>query len=381
MPIRRLLVAAVIVTALTASACTSLSSASPRASRPTPAAAAGATGASSAAGVGESSGGSSSSVAPTTPTAWATSPTASSPPIDPAVTRATAKRVHADELGRVPVLMYHQIVANPGGDRYNETPAAFRTELATLYRDGFRPVTAAQFVAGRFDVPAGRHPVVLTFDDATNSQFALGPDGRPAPDTAVGILDAFAAAHPDFPARATFFVNNVPFPQTPHALQWLHARGFEIAAHTVSHANLGLLTDAAAQREIGGNFQMIARTVGEAPTTFALPYGVYPKNRALSMRGTFAGRPYSMAGVFLVGSDPSRSPFAKGFDPANIHRIRSQHLPGADAPFESTAELADLAAHPDRLFTSDGDPGVVSYPASMAAYAGPLPAGLTADAY
>ena len=78
--------------------------------------------------------------------------------------------VHADELGAVPVLMYHQLVASPKGD-YDQTPAQFRTELEQLYTHGYRTVTAADLVAGRIDIPAGKHPMVLTFDDSTVSQF------------------------------------------------------------------------------------------------------------------------------------------------------------------------------------------------------------------
>ncbi|MDQ1714481.1 MAG: hypothetical protein QOC60_426 [Frankiaceae bacterium] len=298
-------------------------------------------------------------------------------------TKTIARTVHADELGVVPVLMYHQLVATPGKDRYNETPAAFLAELTRLERDGYVPITAAQFAAGAIDVPAGKHPVVLTFDDATTSQFQLGADDHPVPDCAVGIMQAFAETHPDFPARATFFVNKAPFAQTPNPLQWLTDNGFEVAVHTVSHANLGTLTDAKVQKEIGDNFQTILAATGKAPTTFALPYGVHARNRVLELRGTSGGKSYSISGVFLVGSDPSKSPFRKGFDVANIHRIRSQSTPGGpnDQPYESAAELTVLEQHPERLYTSDGDPKVVSYPRSRAKDVGTLPAGLVRNAY
>ncbi|MCU1679002.1 MAG: xylanase [Frankiales bacterium] len=298
-------------------------------------------------------------------------------------TKAVARAVHADELGQVPVLMYHQIIKDPGTNRYDETPAAFRAELARLQKDGFVPVTAAEYVAGRLDIPAGKHAVVLTFDDSTNSQFELGTDGKPLPDTAVGILQAFTAAHPDFPAKATFFANNGAFSGTPDALKWLHDNGFEVAVHTVSHANLGLLTDTQVAKEIGDNFQMIAAAIGEAPTTFALPYGMHPKNRELATKGTYKGRPYSLAGVFLVGANPAASPFAKRFDAANIPRIRSQHTKGGpnDEPYESKAILGDLKKHPTKLFTSDGDAATLSYPKSSAQYLGAVPAGMTRNAY
>ncbi len=310
------------------------------------------------------------------------SPVSPSPASPAGDGKAVAQRVHADELGQVPVLMYHQIIAKPGTNRYDNTPANFLAELTRLQKDNYVPVTAADYVAGTIDIPAGKHPVVLTFDDATNSQFELGPDGRPVPECAVGILQAFAVANPDFPATATFFVNNGPFSKTPHPLEWLHANGFEVAVHTVSHADLGQLTDAQAQKEIGDNFQMIAAAIGEAPTTFALPFGVHPKNHALASAGSSGGKPYSIAGVFLVGSNPAHSPYAKTFKADDVPRIRSQHLPtGADVPYESYAELGVLEAHPDRLFTSDGDAATLSYPKASAQYLGTVPAGMTTNAY
>src|SRR5581483_4822119 len=92
--------------------------------------------------------------------------------------------VHANELGLVPVLMYHQLVSHPVGD-YEITPADFRAEMETLAADGYVPITARQLVTRRIDIPAGRHPVVLTFDDATVGQFRLGADGQPLGGTAV----------------------------------------------------------------------------------------------------------------------------------------------------------------------------------------------------
>ena len=96
--------------------------------------------------------------------------------------------VHADELGAVPVLMYHQIVARTASD-YDQIPAQFRGRLEQLYAHHFRTITAAAVLAsGRVDLPAGTSPMVLTFDDSTVSQYAEQPDGTVAPDCAVGIL-------------------------------------------------------------------------------------------------------------------------------------------------------------------------------------------------
>ncbi|MFE9581601.1 hypothetical protein ACFYO1_34870 [Nocardia sp. NPDC006044] len=150
------------------------------------------------------------------------SPPSSSPAPDPAA-------VAANELGVVPVLMYHQLAAVPDSE-YDQTPAKFRAELERLYRENYRPVTAAAYVSGAMNLPAGTHPVVLTFDDSTRSQLAFAADGQVAPDTVIGILEQFRTEHPDFAPTATFYVNNQPFGDDPRALSWLAAHGYEIGA-------------------------------------------------------------------------------------------------------------------------------------------------------
>src|SRR5262245_21711020 len=88
----------------------------------------------------------------------ASAPPAPAPaPVDPA-------QVQANELGRIPVLMYHRVVGTPASV-YDRTPDDFRAELERLARENYVPVTTADLAAGRIDIPAGTHPVVLTFDD------------------------------------------------------------------------------------------------------------------------------------------------------------------------------------------------------------------------
>ena len=115
-----------------------------------------------------------------------------------------------NELGQVPVMMYHQIVPD-GGSEYDLTPDQFRAELERLWKEHYRPITAADLVNGTIDVPKGTTPVVMTFDDGTVSQIKLqGSDGVD-PDTAVGIMLEFARTHPGFQPAATFYLNDDPF--------------------------------------------------------------------------------------------------------------------------------------------------------------------------
>jgi peptidoglycan/xylan/chitin deacetylase (PgdA/CDA1 family) len=280
------------------------------------------------------------------------------PPADP----ANAAKVKANELGVVPVLMYHQIRADGGGD-YDMTPAQFRAELARLHKEGYRPVRAIDFVRGTMDVPAGKTPVVMTFDDSTKEQFALGPNGKPKPDTAIGIMLDFARKHPDFKPAGTFFVNDHPFAgvaEGPKMLRWLHENGFELGNHTDDHVPFAGRTPAQVQASLTRGAELIRGAVpGAEVRTMALPLGVMPTPPRLARQGKWNGKSYRHEGVFLVGAEPASSPFAASFRPGAIPRIRSG-TPGGE--YGSTFWLDQLKRNPERRYVSDGDPKTISFP-------------------
>lgn len=270
--------------------------------------------------------------------------------------------VGADELGEVPILMYHQITSAPTGE-YDQSPAEFRAELDRLYREGYRPITTAQYISGEIDIPAGTHPVVLTFDDSTASQLRFTAAGEPAAECAVGVLEGFAAEHPDFPARATFYVNNDPFEADPRALPWLAEHGYEIGAHTATHPDLAGLDAAGVQRELAQNVRAVTAAVPAAQVrTMALPLGSSPADPGLALAGTWGGTGYRFDAVMLVGANPAPSPFGP-VDPVAVPRIRSGL---GEVPFDSAYWLGVLAADPARRYTSDGDPERVSFPRTSA---------------
>src|SRR5262249_46884112 len=151
-----------------------------------------------------------------------------------------ALQVHANELGEVPVIMYHRIMAKPQSS-LDRTPADVHAELVRLAQEGYVPITAADFVTGHIDLPAGAHPVVLTFDDGSSSQVAFDAAGNPTPDSAVGLIEAVHQQFPAFRPVATFFVNDNPFnlgPKAPDAVRWLAQHGYEVANHTTHHLDL-----------------------------------------------------------------------------------------------------------------------------------------------
>jgi peptidoglycan/xylan/chitin deacetylase (PgdA/CDA1 family) len=272
-------------------------------------------------------------------------------------TGAPVAQLPANELGVVPVLMFHQVLLDGGGE-FDVTPDGLRAQLDRLYREGYRPIRASDLVKGTIDVPAGTTPVVLTFDDAASNQLSLDVDGNPEPDTAVGILLEFARLHPGFEPAATFYVNRNPFAAGEGAAElasWLKEHGFELGNHTRDHANLASLSSKQVQRQLVlGNRLIHELLPGEEVVTMALPLGMLPLDPQLAVRGSWDGDEYAFAGVMLVGAEPSPSPFSTAFDLARIPRIRATADPTVQNGLADW--LARLARKPGSRYVSDGNP-------------------------
>jgi len=282
-------------------------------------------------------------------------------------TAEVVKSMKPDELGLVPVLMHHQI--RPNGSEFDLTAAQLRAELVRLWRDGFYPVRAVDLVTGKLDVPKGKTPVVLTFDDADNNQVGFKADGTLDPNTGVGVLEAFAALHPDFPATATFFVPRNTFEgngRPPAAtLRWLVEHGFELGNHTKDHIPLNMLDPEGVQRQLALGDRVLSDLLpGYRPQTMALPLGALPHPASLAVRGTWGGRSYRFAGVFLAGAEATPSPFSTKWDPAAIPRIRTNPRWNGTRDFTAGMWLDILERNPKLRYISDGDASRITFPRS-----------------
>src|SRR5215218_3620284 len=277
-----------------------------------------------------------------------------------------------NELGVVPVIMHHKIRPDRVGP-YDQTPAEFRDELARLWREGYWPVTAAQLVTrslGR--VPAGKTPVVLTFDDGTQFQLRFNggfKDGKGTvdPTTAMGVLLAFARDHPGFRPAGTFYVLREPFAGVPEGaamLRWLAKQGFELGNHTHDHTPLNTLDSAGVQKELALGAKVLTDAVpGYHIRTMSLPLGAMPDDASLAGRGRWQGRSYGPYGVMLVGANPAPSPYSTAFDAGAVPRIRSSHAGwNGEADMGAAYWLHQLEQNPSQRYVSDGDPKRLTFP-------------------
>ncbi|MDQ6636088.1 MAG: polysaccharide deacetylase family protein [Gemmatimonadota bacterium] len=252
--------------------------------------------------------------------------------------------------GRIPVLEYHVI----GGDKnslYTRTAVSYRNDLETAYKLGYRPITIAQMLDKDFrDVPAGMAPVVVVFDDASDSQFRYLDQGGKLvvdPTSGLGIWEDFAKTHPGWKPRGVFCLLNGAaaghnfFGDSPkfggqkkewrfQKVRYLADQGFELCDHTVWHARLDKFSDAVVQEQIARNAMGIDSAVpGYKLRTMALPYGIWPKNRPLAWQGSWTDpktgktHSYKFDAVLEVAGGPTRSPYDPQFNPKSINRIEA----------------------------------------------------------
>jgi len=278
------------------------------------------------------------------------------------VTAAEARAVGANELGRIPVLMYHLI----GTGKNYLTPDQLRFHIALLRSHGFYPTTVREMVEGTMEVPPGKSPVVLTFDDSSPGQFRILADGTIDPDCAVGILLA-EAERGGWAMKATFFplleVNgaNVIFGQPDLArrkLQDLVGWGCEIGSHGLTHLDFSKATPTQVRRELARSKAKLESLIGNGyqVCTVSPPYGEYPEDVSLLLSGEYEGESYSYKAVVMAWGDNCASPFSDKFDPVHIPRIT------AAAPESVKKLLKYWNNHRKFLYVSDGDPATISFP-------------------
>jgi len=287
-----------------------------------------------------------------------------------------------NEMGRIMVLEYHR-TGSPEGE-FVRTLANFRKDLQSLYERGYRPVTMRQVLERNIDIPAGTTPVVFTFDDATRGQFYYRPDGSIDPNTMVGAWDAFKKQNPAWsgggvwcilPAAAhpSNFFGETPDKATPREqreanirkkMQWFVANNHEICNHTLFHARLDKAKDNQQAMDwigIGEDSIKAYLPANYDIVTFALPLGMWPKNRAAAWEGTYRnGKSYKNDVVLEVSGGPNVPPWDREWNPRSVDRF-------IVAPGALERQLAFWEKNPAGRYISDGDPRTVAFPRSMAA--------------
>ncbi len=170
----------------------------------------------------------------------------------------------------VHVFCYHGVEPETENFYFNRT-ADFEEQMQTLADEGFASITCKQladYLAGEQDIP--EKSVLLTFDD--------------------GNLCVYEKACPimeEYGFKATLFLITGSMGGKTR-MDWqhvrdLHSRGYEIGAHTVTHANLTKRSEgqsveeheASVVKELTESKEKIEQMIDEPVVAVAYPYGNY----------------------------------------------------------------------------------------------------------
>lgn len=284
---------------------------------------------------------------------------------------------NVNELGNVPIMMYHGIVdiassdtkytgGNVDKDGYNRTAEAFRNDLEFYYNKGYRMISLDDYVDGIVDVELGKSPIILTFDDGNINNFRVigEEDGELLidPNCAVGILEEFKKKYPDYNVTATFFVNSGLFEQPEYnekILNWLVDNGYDIGNHTLGHVDFTKVDYDRSIKEIGGLYNILDgiipdKYVSIVALPFGSPYKLSHSNYNAILSGEYEGKEYITKAALRVGWEAELSVFNKDFNPKFLKRIRAYDNNGLDFDIEMNFKLLE-----NKRYISDGNKDII----------------------
>ena len=295
------------------------------------------------------------------------------------VDKEKLKSDNINELGNVPIMMYHgirektssstgTIGGNVDKDGYNRTPDAFRKDLEFYYENGYEMIRLDDYINGIIKASYGKSPIVLTFDDGNEDNIkvtGLDSDGNIIidPNSAVGILEEFKKKHPDTTVTATFFVNGGIFNQSEYndkILKWMVDNGYDIGNHTKTHLDIKKSSGEKVQMEIAYVYDELEKVIpGKYVNIIALPFGSpYVKthdNFKYVLNTSYNGKEYVTEAALRVGWEPEVSPFNKDFDKTFLKRCRAYDNNGKEFDIDMVFNKLLVG----KKYVSDGDENTV----------------------
>ncbi len=218
--------------------------------------------------------------------------------------------------GPVPILEYHAIQPPVPSSVYPQLfvpQADFEAQMHWLHDHGYEAVTLRTVEAawdGRGKLP--RRPVVITFDDGYRSQFVGG----------FPIMHRFG-----WPGVLNLIASGADLPDAD-ARRMIDA-GWELASHTIHHADVTTLDQPRLREEIDSSRQELQRRFGVRVTDFCYPAGHYDRAAIAELRRAgYAGATTELPGL------------AERSDPYTLARLEielSDGLPGFVAKLRNAA--------------------------------------------
>jgi peptidoglycan/xylan/chitin deacetylase (PgdA/CDA1 family) len=277
------------------------------------------------------------------------------------------KTLGVNEIGDIMVVMYHGIKDNPP---YHRSKDDFIRDLQYFHDNNYYLISMQDYLSHQINVPLGKTPIVLTFDDGLSSTFTL-VENEADPESAIGILEAFVKDHNDFGKAATLFIHatkqNFQGDGTAsQRLEWLVKNGYEIGNHSATHADLSKLSKEALIKEIGQVDYFLKEIMPEYNMmAITYPYGKRPEASLVEhlSLGEYEGVEFGYKIGFREGpSSKMVAPSHIKFDPYNAPRVR-----GSEGDLQDLWWFLDYyEKHPDQRYISDGNPNTIVVPKEKA---------------
>ena len=178
---------------------------------------------------------------------------------------ATAVTTVTDFHGPVPILMYHAIQPAPPGAAEPALfvpEAEFEDEMQWLSDQGYHAATLDQvFAAWEHGDPIPARPVVISFDDGLQSQYA-------------GARPMLEKLH--WPGVLNLAINHLDSGDLSAAeVKELIAEGWELDSHTFSHVDVTTLDRTQLRHEVGQSRTYLQHRFGVPVDFFCYPGGAY----------------------------------------------------------------------------------------------------------
>lgn len=186
----------------------------------------------------------------------------------------------------LPILCYHHVSPEPG--MYSVSPRRLESDLIRLAEEGFYLVTPEDLDNGLMQVPAGRRPVMVTFDDGwrDNMCYAAGDPASLDPFCALAVMERVSESHPELGRGAVFYISwdKVPFGDkglVESKLNRLLDMGYSIGNHTLYHASFAGLARDRWDHTVNGALDRFHRNLGlrsRSVSSLSYPGGGLPKD-------------------------------------------------------------------------------------------------------